>query len=55
MAESRIIIFLNEDWLNIPTKNPSEKSAGMVLIPKINITNAPDKAPPVLVAIIAKE
>lgn len=55
MAASRIMIFLNEDCLNIPTKNPKENRAGMVLTPNINITNAPDRGLPVLVAIMANE
>ena len=55
MADRRIMIFLNEDCLNIPTKKPKENRAGMVLTPKMNMTKAPESGLPVLVAMMAKE
>ena len=49
-----IKISLKFDCLKNPTKNPKKNSAGIVLRPKINITTAPQKALPVLAAVIAK-
>ena len=38
-----------------PTNIPKPRSEGMVLSPKIAITTAPQKASPVLAAVIAKK
>ena len=48
-----IIINYGFSFLNKPIKKPSEKSAGKVLRPKINITKAPQTGLPVLAAVIA--
>ena len=55
MAAILIIVFLIAVFLNIPTKNPNENIAGIVLNPNTNITNAPSKAFVVLAAVIAKK
>jgi len=55
MEERLIIIFLKLVAEVRDVKNPSPNIAGMVLIPKINITKAPYKALAVLAAVIAKK
>ena len=52
---SFIIVSLKVNCLKSPTKNPSEKSAGIVLSPKMSITKAPDIGLPVLAAVTAKK
>ncbi len=54
-AESFIIVLLMPLCLKIPTKNPSENSAGIVLSPNIPITIAPQNGLVVLAAMIANE
>ena len=52
---SFIMMSLKDVLENIEAKNPSEKRAGMVLIPKINITTAPQNTLAVLAAVTAKK
>ena len=53
--ERLIIIFLKFVADAREDKNPSENIAGTVLIPKINITSAPERGLAVLAAVIAKK
>ena len=52
---SRNITRLTEVLLKMPTKKESENIAGIVEIPNINITAAPQKALAVLAAVMAKK